>query len=788
MGITVRYNKHLFLQLSVLFVCLLAGFTLFAQDTFAQAPSDTAGIETEAARAHAHAEAEAEAEAARINKESSTSNPSTNGAGNVIVPTGETQGTYSSKKTGGGDYSGPAGDNKVDSLIYNSSISLGGIVVAISGWVFDLSIDRLVLKMGCWFRETPGGNCSGVQITGGIGGVVNALWIVIRDLFNILFIFSLIFIGLKTIWSPGDSSTKKALGLLIAAALLINFSLYVTKVIVDMSNYAAVAIHNQATQGITGDGYERRILNKETGEEITNITSGDKKSLSGAYMQALQFSGWFTSDLRNQSTGKIITFSLMFLLTSIIVAIVFFWGGIMLITRFVALIIFMIFSPAMFLGWVLPQFQKYTSQWWSKFLSYAFFAPAYIFMLYLGLYTLLQLEASFVSSSKATYAGALSGADDGFAIFLFFAIGITFLVAATKVGESMSIAGAGTAMTTMKGVRNKIQGGAKWGVGYGASAGTGALSRGVGKWMDSGRDEKEKPRGGTSRAIRNFVKSGETKKWGGAQSSEERGKADKEEAKSHARRRAIHHFKTELASGDEASIQQAYADMTNSQMVEVAKSKEGRAAIIESNSAHLLTQDAMKAISDSDDINDTHTGKIAEARQEMTTKLVTVGVGNAKAKGVAKASNDELQAMGITNLLDPKKAINLSKDKIEKTKFIQAHKDKLIAAYEKATLEAAKGTGAHGVTSTELAHRKAVDIAKMPKEIFKIKSFVQQLPEATVKSKAFSELDPASQKSIRKIFIEHADSLPNNTDDAELNRIAEITQWFNLPGGKSFGR
>ena len=65
-----------------------------------------------------------------------------------------------------------------------------------------------------------------------------------------------------------------------------------------------------------------------------------------------------------------------------IAAFVFAAGGILLTVRFIMLIVFMIFSPLMFLGWIFPKFQNYSSDWWKKFLGYAFFAPAYTFLIF----------------------------------------------------------------------------------------------------------------------------------------------------------------------------------------------------------------------------------------------------------------------------------------------------------------------------------------------------------------------------------------------------------------------
>ncbi len=360
---------------------------------------------------------------------------------------------------GGGGTETTNEPDETESKIYNAAVSLGGWIAGLGGAIFDLAIDRVVLRMGCWFTDDPkavqNADCADIPL-GQIGGVVNALWTVVRDLFNVLFIFALVWIGLRTILFTDDTQTKRALGLLIVAALLINFSLYFSKVIVDVANYTAVSIHAVATSGISnpdgfGFGTQPKGNDKNAAATSYKVTG---QSLSAAYMQALRISSWFSgSPVKN-----IILFSIVVVIFSIILGMTLAYGGLMLIARFVALIIFMIFSPAMFLGWVLPNFKKYADMWWSKFLSYSFFAPAYIFMLYLGLFTLIQMENMFANTSYSAAFGT-SWTPDTFTIFLFFAIGIAFLLAATKVGEQMSRNGSTMAANGL----NKVKG---WGLGF----------------------------------------------------------------------------------------------------------------------------------------------------------------------------------------------------------------------------------------------------------------------------------------------------------------------------------
>lgn len=672
-------------------------------------------------------------------------------------------------------------ENRLALLIYDSAVSIAGWLISFSGSFFDTAINYVVLEMGCWFVADRSG-CEHVTGGGSVGAVVNALWTVVRDLFNILFIFSLVWIGLRTILSSDDTGTQRALGWLIVAALLINFSLYFTKVIVDIANYSAVAIHAVATTGIVGEyGWE-----EEGGETLYKT---GKHSLSGAYMETLRISSWFAEG----PTGawvQVFVFAIMVMLFAIILAMTLVFGGIMLITRFIAIVIFMIFSPAMFLGWVLPSFKSYGDMWWKKFLGYAFFAPAYIFMLYIGLYTLIQLKNSF-KVDEATYGAALTGnwTEGMFVIFFYFAIGIGFLIAATKVGQSMSVAGANVAMNSTQGALRRMKNGATWVPRYGASrfasGAVGAGSKWMGDRMDTKDAAREKPRSRTRRAIRSYVGKGETASFGIAGSRKQRVDGDKTEAQKHTVSIARRKIQSDMSSSDEATRQQAFQNATSEQLIQIAKTDDGRKAIM--NNAHLVTPGKLEAIVKSDDVGETETNKIQEAHRKETVKYIKGDAAN-PGKGFGKASTDELNASGFEVLQQEKNIIHLTTDKIDKLKMVEAHKDILKQEHEKAVLKVIRGGTVDGVTRADILKRKAGDIAKLPKEAFDDASFVQKLPESVVKSKPFSEMDVSKQKNVRKHLEKIISTPPQNISSSDLDRIAEIDGWLRSPGGKSFGK
>ena len=344
--------------------------------------------------------------------------------------------------------------NALDTFMLGFALGVGGFVAGLGGILFDLAIDNFALQMGDWF------------INRGVGAVVTSIWTMIRDLFNILFIFTLVYIGLRTILNSEDSGTKKMLGMLIAAALLINFSLYIAKVVVDVSNFTTVQIYETATKGIAGQfGITIKI------EKSVTSFLGAEKSISGAYMQILSVSSWFGEEVG--STGNVFVYSVLSLFFLLFLGLVLAYGAVMLIARFIAIIFYLMFSPFMFLGWILPKFQPYATKWWKGFIGYCFFAPVYVFMLYIGLYSLQQIKNGLNIATNDSYAKPFTTNGTftigNFEIFLLFAVGVGFLVGATKVASIMSQGGAAIGMNMAHKMSAKIGGAAT--VGLAARAG-----------------------------------------------------------------------------------------------------------------------------------------------------------------------------------------------------------------------------------------------------------------------------------------------------------------------------
>ena len=313
--------------------------------------------------------------------------------------------------------------------------------MGIAGSAFDYAIENFIVGFGRLY------------ITG-TGETIDALWSTVRDIFNLTFIFGLVYIGFKMILDSSDSSARKMLVSLIGAALLVNFSLFITKFIVDFSNIAATQVYNAF---------------ETTGSGPLSITNG--------FMTIMGINSIL--DYKYTAGGSF-AYVLGVLLIFCTLAYVFLAGAIMIIIRFVVLNIYMVFSPFMFLGWVFPALQSYSRDYWSGFLRQAFFAPAFVFMLYLSYMVAstfpVQRNLGLMFNPNASTITDVSS------MIPYFAMVMVFLCASMVVAKKMGAHGSTMAVSVGK----NMAGRAGRGLGYAAGGATAGLAARAGRTVVGG--------------------------------------------------------------------------------------------------------------------------------------------------------------------------------------------------------------------------------------------------------------------------------------------------------------
>ncbi|MFZ2072839.1 MAG: hypothetical protein WA101_00550 [Minisyncoccia bacterium] len=234
-------------------------------------------------------------------------------------------------------------------------------------------------------------------------------WGAIRDIANIFFIVALIYIALTTILGLGVANNKKLIGYIVVIALLINFSMFFTQVIIDSSNILAKVFYNQI-----------KPVN-ENGQELS-AGAGGQVSISVGLIKGFNPQAIITNQqdyLNNR--GMFIFITLLLIAITLYTAYMFFIVAILFVGRVVSLWISMIFSPLAFASYTvpfdIPGFGH--KKWWDDLLKACFLAPIFIFFLYIiVLFADLTKDAVYYASTSTDFMQHLMKTIIPFAIII----------------------------------------------------------------------------------------------------------------------------------------------------------------------------------------------------------------------------------------------------------------------------------------------------------------------------------------------------------------------------------
>src|SRR3989344_6070521 len=289
------------------------------------------------------------------------------------------------------------------------------LLVFLAGGLLDFTIGEVVIDLGSWFRDIT---------------AISTTWMVFRDLANILFIFGLLAIAISTILGLGGYGYKKLLAQLIIVALVINFSLFFTKFVIDASNLFALQFYN-------------------------GIVANSDDSLAGEFMNVLGVETAFDAvpiieriaSVGLASTGGIGMMFSYAILTSIffvVTAFVFFFAAIMLIIRAASFVLLAILSPLAFAALVLPFTSQYAWKWWGKLWNYAIFAPVLMMLFWVTLQVIPGITSSLpnIQGIAEVFANNPSTKSGSIALIFNFAILITLMIASIIIANNLALSGA----------------------------------------------------------------------------------------------------------------------------------------------------------------------------------------------------------------------------------------------------------------------------------------------------------------------------------------------------------
>ncbi len=235
-------------------------------------------------------------------------------------------------------------------------------------------------------------------------------WKITRDIANILFIFILLWVGIGTILGSHSVDAKKTIGMVIIIALLLNFSLFFARVIIDASNILAGVFYNQIDVQDEGSNNQWVFSDKNVKNISTAIVS--KFNPQKLFAQAGTLKINTGTGVKDGSTdggtngepapGQFIIITLIMSVINCIGIWVFFSVGFLFLSRVAGLWLAMIFAPLAFISYILPSSSAgalgdmHHSKWWGNLVRLAMMVPMFMFFMYL---ILMFMNTNFIANA-----------------------------------------------------------------------------------------------------------------------------------------------------------------------------------------------------------------------------------------------------------------------------------------------------------------------------------------------------------------------------------------------------
>jgi hypothetical protein len=342
-----------------------------------------------------------------------------------------------------------------DGLAWVSSkvLMVVSLLVVMSAYILDVSI-KLTLHIKEFVDATP---------------AIFTVWKALRDITGLFFIFYLLYVAILLVINQ-DSTTSygKKLKDIIIAGILINFSFFITSVLIDASNIVSQAIYNAMIPN-------QPAVTLNTTTKLTDMASmSEKGGISTIFMNSLKVQAIYDPK-RSQigDTFRILLIDVAGIIMMVTTAASFMLAAIAFISRLVILIFLLAFSPLWFAGMTLmPQIKKEFDVW--KILKdQLIFMPAYLLLMYVALRMLN--ESNFFSSTGATTSSLATGTNWMFP-FIVLAINFTIVIIMLNLPLIVALKMGGVATDWMKGSIGKWDARKIWG-NVGSQAGSRTLGR-----------------------------------------------------------------------------------------------------------------------------------------------------------------------------------------------------------------------------------------------------------------------------------------------------------------------
>ncbi len=288
-------------------------------------------------------------------------------------------------------------------------------------------------------------------------------WVIARDIANMAFVFILIYLAFMLILNLEGVGIGKQLAGVIAVALLINFSFFFSRVIIDVSNILAHQFYDNIVAAPAPSSSSFTVSGVQLAARGANAIGmdADIKSISAMVMTGINPQDLLGNTTFKEYIGKgsffgniaiLITLFFIFGIINIILAFVFLPAAFQFLARIVTLWFAIILSPLAFISFILPPAKKWGGIWFNTIIKNAFYAPAFLFVIYIMIKMLdngllsQDIANSLLSAADKADANTVKGFLDRIvSVIVRLSIVVGLMIAALKIGSFMGTQGAKTA-------------------------------------------------------------------------------------------------------------------------------------------------------------------------------------------------------------------------------------------------------------------------------------------------------------------------------------------------------
>ncbi len=263
------------------------------------------------------------------------------------------------------------------SFIYAVFVGLGGAVAGAAAIFLNLAV-KLSLDSAVY----------GVDF-------VSQGWVIARDVANMAFIFILLYIAFTLMLQANTNNTINMLVGVIAVALVINFSFFFTRIVIDAGNILSVQFYNAIVSDSGGESLPVSVFAEVKVPDITSKIMSGLNFQSALSPESLQKITDTYKDDVGKLSGTFISFMFVYVMIGIMflmLAMAFVAAGIKFVIRIVSLWLAIITAPLALVAWSFERSRGghggghgggYFKRWTTLLISNAFYPAVFLFILLL---------------------------------------------------------------------------------------------------------------------------------------------------------------------------------------------------------------------------------------------------------------------------------------------------------------------------------------------------------------------------------------------------------------------